>query len=122
MSQFNKRLASFKWAFNGLRILFKEEFNAKVHLIATVVVLCLGTFFRISRYEWMAILIAVALVICTELVNTAMEHLADFVSPERRLAIKKVKDLAAAAVLLAAIVALLIGLIVFVPRIINRLF
>lgn len=117
MSGIKKRIDSFKFALNGLIILFKEEVNAKVHLVSAVFVLILGFLFDISQNEWMAILLVIAMVISAELVNTAIECLCDFVSPEKRTVIKKVKDLAAAAVLVVAIVALVIGIIVFGPKI-----
>lgn len=119
MSELKNRIASFKWAFNGFKILYSEETNAKIHLIATVIVVCLGIFFEISRYEWIAILIVVGMVISAEIINTSIEHLADFVSKEKRPAIKKVKDLAAAAVLFNAIIAALVGIIIFGSRLIN---
>lgn len=114
----HKRIASFKWAFNGFKILFKEEFNGRVHLTAAIVVVCLGIFFKIRLYEWIAILLVIAMVIGAELINTAIEGLADFVSPEKTPMIKKVKDLAAAAVLMHAVIAAIVGLIIFVPRIV----
>lgn len=116
MSGFKNRIASFKWAFNGLRIFFIEEFNAKVHFVAAATVLILGFFFKINKYEWMAVLFAIAMVISAELINTAIEHLADVVSPEKKPAIKKVKDMAAAAVLIVAFAALLIGVFIFLPK------
>lgn len=119
MSGFKKRIDSFKYAFNGFKILFKEEFNAKVHLVAAILAMILGFLFDLNTPEWIAILLAIALVIGAELINTAIEHLADFVSPEKRIVIQKVKDLAAAAVLIAAIVALFIGIIIFGPKILT---
>lgn len=117
MSTIKKRISSFKFAFNGFKILFKEEFNAKIHLASAIIVLILGFLLDIDRYEWCAILVVIGMVISAELINTAIEYLADFVSPEKRNVIKKVKDLAAAAVLVAAIVALIIGAVIFGPKI-----
>lgn len=112
-----KRLKSFTYAFNGLRILFKEEHNARIHLFATISVIALGFYFEIKNLEWLAILLSIGFVITMEIINTAFENLADFVSPEKHEQIKKVKDLAAAAVLVRAVVALIVGLMVFVPYI-----
>lgn len=121
MSYLKKRVDSFKWAFNGLKIVFCEEANARIHLLATIVVIALGLFLGIDRYEWITVLIAIAMVIAAEIFNTAIEHLSDFVSPEKRAAIKKVKDLAAAGVLVTAIVAVVVGVIIFMPRLLTLL-
>jgi diacylglycerol kinase len=111
------RFKSFKFAFNGIRILFFNEHNAWIHLAATVLVIIAGIAFKISLLEWAAIFIAIGLVFTSEAINTSIEKLSDFVSPEKRSSIKEVKDLASAGVLISAITALIIGLIVFVPKI-----
>jgi len=113
------RLKSFKFAFNGIRILFVNEHNAWLHLAATVLVIITGIAFKISILEWAAVFIAIGLVFTAEAINTSIEKLSDFVSPERRSSIKEVKDLASAGVLISAITALLIGLIVFIPKILT---
>lgn len=113
-----KRFASFIHAFNGLRILLREEHNSWIHIAAALVAVVLGFVFKISMYEWIAIVFSIGLVIALEIVNSAFESLSDFVSPERHDSIKKVKDLAAAAVLVSAMAALVIGLIIFIPKII----
>lgn len=117
---FIDRLKSFKYAFNGLKILFKNEHNARIHLLAAICVVILGVVFQISSYAWIAVALAIGLVFITEIINSAIEYLADFVSPTYHELIKKVKDLAAAAVLVAAITALIIGLLVFVPEILAQ--
>jgi undecaprenol kinase/diacylglycerol kinase (ATP) len=114
-----KRLNNFKHAFNGLKILLKEEVNARIHLVATICVLIAGFFFEISSFEWIAIVIAIAFVLTTETINTAIENMSDFISPEKHEKIKRIKDLSAAAVLISAITAFVIGLIVFIPKIIE---
>lgn len=113
-----KRLKSFTYAFSGLRMLFREEHNAWIHLFATVCVIVAGFVFHISPLEWVAVVFAIGLVIGGEAFNTAIEILADVVCPERDERIKKVKDLSAAAVLVSALTALTIGLIIFIPKII----
>ena len=114
-----KRIKSFKYAFNGLRILIREEHNARIHLFAMICVLVLGGLLKISIYEWTAVLFAIGIVISSEIFNSAIENIADFISKERREEIKRIKDLAAAGVLVCALTALLIGLIVFVPKLID---
>lgn len=114
-----KRLKSFAYAFNGLRILFREEHNSRIHLFATVCVIVAGVLLKLSILEWVAIAFAVGLVFSGEIFNSSIEDLADVVCPERDDRIKKVKDMAAAAVLVNAIVAATIGLLVFLPKIIR---
>ncbi len=110
------RLKSFKYAFNGLKILIKEEHNARIHLFAAISAIGLGIFFNISICEWIAIVFAIGFVISLEIVNSAIENIADFISPQKHDKIKKIKDLAASAVLIAAFCALIIGLLVFFPK------
>ena len=114
-----ERLKSFKFAFNGIRILFANEHNALIHLAATILVIIAGIAFKISILEWAAIFLSIGLVFTSEAINTSIEKLSDFVSPEKRSLIKEVKDLASAGVLFSAITALIIGLIVFVPKILT---
>lgn len=114
----SKRFGSFRYAFNGLRVLLREEHNSWIHIGAAIVAISLGCFFQISLYEWIAIAFAIGFVIALEIVNSAIESLCDFVSPDRHDSIKKIKDLAAAAVLISAMTALAVGLIVFIPKII----
>ena len=108
---------SFGHALNGLKILFKEEYNARIHLLAAITVVIAGYFFEISTIEWIAIVFAIGFVLTMEAINSAIEGLSDFVSPEKHEMIKKIKDLSAAGVLISALTALVIGLIVFVPKI-----
>jgi diacylglycerol kinase len=113
------RLGSFKYAFDGIKALFVNEHNAWLHFIAALLAIISGIAFRISTTDWTAIIIAIGLVFASEAINTSIEKLSDFVSPEKRSSIKEVKDLAAAGVLICAITALFIGLIVFIPKILT---
>ena len=115
----SKRIKSFKHAFNGLGILLKEEHNARIHLAAVVVVTIAGFYFKIAAMEWVTLVLVMGIVISMEIINSFIENLCDFVSPNKHELIKKVKDLAAAAVLVSAFSALIIGLIIFVPKILN---
>ncbi len=113
---FKKRLQSFTWAWNGLRLLFREEHNARIHGIAACLAILAGIVFKISRIEWCLILSVIALVFAMELINSSIERLCDVVSPEKRDSIKKVKDMAAAAVLVSAAIALIVGVVIFLPK------
>jgi diacylglycerol kinase (ATP) len=111
------RLKSFNYAFNGIRIMFANEHNAWIHLAATLLVIIAGIVLKISASEWVAVSIAIGLVFTAEAINTSIEKLSDFVSHEKQNPIKEVKDLAAAGVLISSITALVIGLFVFLPKI-----
>lgn len=117
-----KRMQSFKYAFNGLRILLCEECNARIHLCITICVLAMGFVFKISVGEWIAVILCIGFVFALELINTSIENMADFASKEYNDLIKKTKDLAAGAVLIGAIAAVITGLIIFVPKIIELLY
>ena len=111
-----KRIKSFGYAFAGLRVLFREEHNAWIHAFAAVCVIIAGFLFRISAYEWIAVTIVIGMVLSAEAV---LERTADFVKAERDDRKRDIKDLGAAAVLLTAIAAAIVGLIIFLPKIID---
>lgn len=110
-----KFLLGFVYAFRGLGLAWWQERNMKVHSLAAVVVIGMGVYFQITPGEWCAVCLAMGLVLGLELMNTAIEHLVNLVSPERHPQAGKIKDIAAAAVLIAAMAALVVGLVVFVP-------
>lgn len=112
-----KRLRSFKFAFQGIRLLIKQERNAWIHCMAALCAIAAGCFFQINRMEWVAVCFAIGSVLAAEAVNSSIEALADLVSPDYNEAIKRTKDLAAGAVLLLALTAAVIGLLIFVPYI-----
>ena len=108
---------SFHYAINGLKILIEEEQNYVVHLTTASIVIILGLIFKIHAIEWIVLVLAIQVVLTLETINTAIENLSDFVSTERSDKIKRIKYLAAAGVLIAAIAAAIVGLIIFGPRI-----
>ncbi|HVD98034.1 MAG TPA: diacylglycerol kinase family protein [Cytophagaceae bacterium] len=108
-----KTLKSFKYAIRGVGKVIRYENNAKVHLLATITVIVTGFFLRISFREWCLLVFAIALVWITETINTAIEKLVDLVSPEYNEKAGAIKDIAAAAVLMASVAAVVIGGIVF---------
>ena len=116
---FRKRTRSFKYAFNGIRLLIGHEHNAWIHCFAAVCVIIMGIVLGLSRMEWIAVAIVIGAVLAAEAINSSIEALADVVSPEYNEAIKRTKDLAAGAVLLMAITAAIVGLIIFIPKIIS---
>ena len=112
-----QRLQSFQHAFRGLINLFKYEHNSRIHLVASIIAIIAGVLLKITSAEWLIIILVIGLVFITELINTAIERLADKVQPEFDPNIKQVKDYAAAAVLVASIVAVVAGGIIFIPKI-----
>ena len=113
-----KIVKSFVYAFNGLKLCFASEINFKIHLLSAILVLLLGVVFRISNTEWLAIIFCIAFVTALEMINTAIEKLCDVVNVAIDPGIKKVKDIAAGAVLLTAVCSLVIAVIIFLPKII----
>lgn len=116
-SHLTRRLNSFAHAFRGLAILVRTQPNARIHALATILVIAAGFLFRISFIEWGLIGLAVICVWITEALNTSIEFLVDLASPGPHPLAAKAKDVAAGAVLVAAIGALIIGVLVFGPRI-----
>ncbi|MFK7948363.1 MAG: diacylglycerol kinase family protein [Saprospiraceae bacterium] len=112
-NRIQKRISSFKYAFNGIIDLFKTQINARIHAFFILLVIGGGFFFNISKTEWFICIISMAMVLAAEAMNTALEHLTDLVSPEYHELAGKAKDAAAAAVLILAIAAAIIGFIVF---------
>lgn len=113
------RLASFGFAFRGLRALVAGEPNARIHLLATVVAVGLGATLRLTPLEWCAVVAAIALVWVAEALNTAVEAICDLVHPEPHPLVARAKDVAAAGVLCAAVGAAVIGTLVFGARLLR---
>jgi diacylglycerol kinase (ATP) len=111
------QLATFGFAFNGLKVFFYAEIKSRIHLFFAIVALVLGILLKIPSTDWIAIAFAVGLVFIAEIFNSALERLVDQVSPEVTKWAGLVKDYSAAAVLIASITALTVGLIVFIPKI-----
>jgi diacylglycerol kinase len=106
-------LRSFVYAIKGIHASLNEQQNIKVQLLVAVITTGAGFYFNITGYEWCIILLTIGLVISLEMVNTAIENLVDMVSKERSPLAGKIKDLAAGAVLVASMIAVIVGLIVF---------
>lgn len=111
-----RRMLSFKYAFKGLYITAKEETNFRIHLIAAVTTAVFGFIYQISAYEWLILVLVIGFVLVAELFNTAVERIADFVSPGFNENIGRIKDICAGFVLVSALTAVTIGLIIFLPR------
>lgn len=117
----SKRLSSFRYAWQGVVALVRDEHNARIHLVAAIVASVVGFWLKISAMEWIAVVGCIGIVIATEAMNSAIEAVCDKVSPEKHELIKKAKDCGAAAVLIVSIAAAAIGAIVFVPKLLALL-
>ena len=110
------RFKSFKYAAQGIITFFRTEHNAWIHCLAAIIVIISAYLLKVTSQEWLWLALAITLVIITEMLNTAIEILCDVVSPEIHPQIKRVKDIAAGAVLVAAGFAIMIALYVFIPK------
>ena len=113
-----KRSESFGYAFAGIVRFFRTEHNAWLHLVATLGVIVLGIVYHVTPIETAFLVFAIGFVWVAELFNTCIEKIMDFISTEKHPTIKIIKDMAAGAVLLAAITALIIGFAIFIPKIV----
>jgi diacylglycerol kinase len=111
-----ERLKSVSFALAGIGVMLRTQHNAWIHLAATIVVVGAGLWFGVAREEWISLVLAMIAVWTAEALNTAFELLCDVASPEFHPLVKQANDVAAAAVLIAAIGATIVGLLVFVPH------
>lgn len=116
-----KLINSFKYAIAGIIASFKTERNMKLHILAMIIVILLGIVVKLSKLEWIICIILFAIVISGELFNTAIETTVDIAMPYRNEKAKLAKDVSAGAVLIIAIASLIIGVIIFVPKILAML-
>ena len=108
---------SFSFAANGVKRAFREEPNFKIHTVIAAVVVILAAFLGFSAVEWVVLILTIFLVAASEMVNTAVEDTLNLVSPELNEKVGAIKDLMAAIVLLAAIAAVAVGALLFLPKI-----
>jgi diacylglycerol kinase (ATP) len=110
-------IKSFLNAWKGLVVAMREQTNMKIHLAAVVVVVAVGYYMEFTYMEWCLVVLAIGLVIGLEVMNSAIEELVNFVSPEKRKVAGRIKDMAAGAVLVAAIAAAMLGAIIILNKI-----
>ncbi|MDD5072094.1 MAG: diacylglycerol kinase family protein [Patescibacteria group bacterium] len=115
-----KRLyKSFAYAFRGLGKTLKEEQNLQIQSLAALLVILLGWYFKIASWEWVVLILISVLVLLMELVNSAVERITDVLKPRLDSYVKEIKDIMAAAVMLASIMAVIVGLIIFLPYFVD---
>jgi diacylglycerol kinase (ATP) len=113
------RLRSFIFAGRGLRTLLASQHNARIHTGSAIIVVALGFVVKLSRLEWVALIVSIVTVFTAEALNTAIEFLCDVVSPEFHPLVENAKDVAAGAVLICAIGAIAVGGLVLGPRFVE---
>lgn len=112
---------SFKYAIEGFLASIKSERNMKIHITFSFVVIVAGFILKISQFEWITCLILFGAVISSELLNTAFENIVDLAMPLKNEKAKLAKDIAASAVLVWAVVSAIVGIIIFLPKVILYL-
>lgn len=118
---FNKRGKSFKYAFKGIGYVIRNEANFTIHIIATVIVIILGFVCDLNQTEWLIIVLTIIMVMTAEIFNSAIEQFVDLIHPEQNNKAGRIKDISAGAVLLSAIAAVVIGLLIFIPKLVELL-
>lgn len=118
---FRSRLTSFKYAFSGWWHVIRTQQNAWIHTLASVVVLLASIWLKLSMLEWALIIVAIAFVWTAEFFNTALEVVVDLATKEQHPLAKVAKDVGAAAVLIASITAVVIGILVLGPPLLEKL-
>ncbi len=104
----------------GIWTFLRRDRHGKIHLLVAATALVLGYILNLQTTEWLLILVCIGGVVALEMINASIEHLADFVQSEHDHRIKNVKDIAAGAVLWQSIISLIIGICIFLPKIINQ--
>lgn len=113
------RIKSINYAFKGMVILIKTEASIKIQLVIAAILIIVGFYFQISTTEWLIQILSIVLVISIEGVNTTIEAISDFIHPEHHPKIGFIKDIAAGAVFIASIGTVVIGIIIYYPKIFN---
>lgn len=117
-----KRLpASFRYAWRGIWYVLKTEQNLRIHFIATIIALALAAFFRVSGVELAILLLTIGFVLASEILNSVIEDFLDVIHPEHHEAVRRIKDVLAGSVLLSAFVAVVVGLLIFLPHLVATL-
>lgn len=119
MKKTKKLINSFKYAISGIITSFRTERNMKIHILVMILVIIAGIVFKLSLLDWIILVIMFGLVISAELFNTAIETTIDMITKEKNEKAKIAKDVAAGAVLVLAVASVIVGLIIFIPKILD---
>jgi diacylglycerol kinase len=121
MSSFHRFYKGFYFAFRGIYHAFKGELNIKIHFSIALITIVFSFLFQLSTMEWIAVLICIGIVFSAEIFNTAIEKLVDHVNPEWSIRVGVIKDMAAGAVLIVSFIAAVVGVMIFLPKILSWL-
>lgn len=116
----NKGFIGLSFAWNGLKVMVTER-NFRIHLIATLLVIIVGLYFKLNPIEWVVIVTVIGIVLIAETFNSVIEQIIDYIKPDIHPTAKLIKDMSAGSVLLASIMAIIVGVIIFLPKIIHLL-
>ncbi|WP_010650922.1 diacylglycerol kinase family protein [Oceanobacillus massiliensis] len=117
-----RKIIGFSYAWNGLKEIVRSERNFRIHLTVTVLVIITGLLLHLSALEWGIIILTIGLVLTAEVTNSAIEKTIDYLRPEIHPSAKVIKDVAAGAVLVAAVISVVIGVLIFWPKIESLIF
>jgi len=120
MIKIRRLIRSFKYAFTGLGKVFWEEQNFRIDLIITVIILFLAQYFQVKVWELIILILIIAVVLILEIINSIFERLIDLLKPRIHQYVKDIKDMTAAVVFIGALASILIGILIFLPYIINN--
>lgn len=115
----HKTTKSFEYAFEGIKTALKNEPNLRIHIFVAIVAISTGAILELNKLEWLILAFTIFYVISLELLNTVLESIVDLVSPEVKDSAKIAKDVSATIVLLAAIMSVIVGVVLFLPKILN---
>lgn len=118
MVNLSRLIKSFKYSLKGIGKVFREEQNFRIHTLATLAVLLLALYFKISVWEFIILILLIGLVLILEIVNSIVERLLDLIKPRIHTYVEDIKDMAASIVFIGACISVIIGLLIFLPHII----
>lgn len=119
MIRVKRLLKSFRYAFKGIARVFREEQNIKIQTTVGLAVIFFAAICQVTRFEWLVLIIVITVVILMEILNSAVERVTDLLKPRLDIYVKEIKDIMAAAVMFSSISAVIIGIIIFAPRLIR---
>lgn len=122
MVEHARLIKSFKYALLGFKKVFLEEQNFRIHSLIALVVIILGFYFQITVWQWIIVILLIALILILEIINSIFERLLDLIKPRIHEYVGDIKDMTAAVVFVGAVAAVFIGLIIFLPYIFQKFF
>lgn len=112
----SKKGIGLKYALQGILLAYTHERNFRIHIIISLLVIGGSFLLKLTRFEWLFVLLSIVLVLMTELINSNIERIIDYIKPEYHPQAKIIKDIAAGTVFIAALFAVIVGCIIFIPK------